>query len=98
MPRLQKDTRRVVREQARAAASLRTHGGEETATALTDVSTHGCCIRVEERTLRLGQFVALSLTDAGTVQAIVRWVRGGQAGLEFLRPVALPLVHRLAAD
>jgi hypothetical protein len=31
--------------------------------------------------------VALRLDDAEPLQAVVRWVRDGRAGLEFLRPL-----------
>ena len=55
---------------------------------IADLSTHGCCLRSEADWLRLGSFVSISLgEDEPGLQAIVRWVRDGACGLEFLRPV-----------
>ena len=60
----------------------------ETATMMIDnVSTHGCNIGGVTDWLRIGSFVGVGLAQEQPLQAIVRWVRDGSAGLEFMRPV-----------
>lgn len=54
---------------------------------LAEVSLHGCRVRAEEPWLRTGAFVSISIEDGARLQAIVRWVREGAAGMEFLRPI-----------
>lgn len=64
---------------------------------MSDVSQFGCNLLIPEARFRIGQVVTLRLTEADhDVPSIVRWVRDGEAGLEFFRPLATSLVDRLA--
>ena len=54
---------------------------------INNVSPHGCNIKGDADWLRMGSFVGVSLGAGQPLQAIVRWLRDGSAGLEFLRPV-----------
>jgi hypothetical protein len=79
--------RKVSRRPASAAARVRSGSGDEAQGAISDLSAHGCCIRCEAGWLRLGAFVSIGIGGEAPLQAIVRWVRGGLCGLEFLRPI-----------
>jgi len=79
--------RKVARRPAWAKATVRLTDGDTSEVCLDDISTHGLRLREVASWLRAGQFVSIALGDEAPLQAIVRWVRDGEAGLEFLRPV-----------
>jgi len=81
------DRRRESRVPARFSAVLRFSDGASSEVELADVSTHGCCVRSEDAGLRIGRFVSVGLDEESMLQAVVRWVRDGAAGMEFLRPI-----------
>jgi hypothetical protein len=81
------ERRQFPRHEAWATAMLRSSHGEETEANIADVSTHGCCIKCEAEWLRTGSFVSIGLEDEPPLQAIIRWVRDGATGMEFLRPI-----------
>ncbi|MCB2079285.1 MAG: PilZ domain-containing protein [Novosphingobium sp.] len=83
----QDDRRREARHTARGFVRVESVRGDKADATLADVSTHGCAIKVEAEWLRIGGFVSIGLEDQPLLQAIVRWVRDGNAGMEFLRPV-----------
>jgi len=81
--------RKVNRRPARAVARLASSTGASGQGTIADLSTHGCCIRSDASWLRLGSFVSIAIGEEEVgIQAIVRWLRDGSVGLEFLRPVA----------
>lgn len=59
---------------------------------LTDISEQGCHLRIEDGLLGLGQIVVLRMCVCDDVRGVIRWVRDEEAGLEFLKPLARPLV------
>ena len=79
--------RKAHRRLVDATVTVLTASGDEAAARVGDASTHGCSLTVDAGWLRNGRFVTLLLDDAEPLQAIVRWVRDGRAGLEFLRPL-----------
>jgi PilZ domain len=81
------DRRRVVRAAVRAEVNVTLSNGSEIITAIADLSTHGCCLSTEAEAIRVGGFIAISRDTGHPLQAIVRWKRDGNAGVEFLRPV-----------
>lgn len=81
------ERRRERRHTIRFAATLETARGGRIPVLLADVSLHGCCVQTEAEALRQGAIVSIALGDDPALQAIVRWVRGHSAGLEFLRAV-----------
>ena len=81
------ERRRETRHPAWASAHIANAAGETQGVALADVSEHGCAIRGEAGWLRTGGFVAIRLGDEPPLQGIVRWIRDGAAGMEFLRPI-----------
>ena len=80
--------RKVERARAQAEARLASSRGDEATVWLGDASTHGCSVRCDADWLRTGRFVTVALGVDEPVQAVVRWVRDGVAGLEFLRPLS----------
>lgn len=61
--------------------------GESVKVLLAEVSLHGCRIQADAPWLRVGGFLSISIEQGAQLQAIVRWVRDGAAGMEFLRPI-----------
>jgi hypothetical protein len=61
--------------------------GERATALLQDFSAHGCNVRCNADWLRLGRFVVVRLSETASVQAVVRWLRDGSCGIEFLRPM-----------
>ena len=92
------DRRRETRHPARASARLNSSRGESAEVLLADVSTHGCAVTIEQPWLRPGAFVSIAIAQgqglqARPLQAIVRWVREGSAGMEFLAPIPTDLTE-----
>ncbi len=80
-------TRRVERHLVNREAMVSSTKGDAIIAALANISTHGCNIQIDAGWLRIGSFISLALADEKPVQGIVRWLRGGSAGIEFLRPL-----------
>jgi hypothetical protein len=68
-------------------AQIENARGESVKVLLAEVSLHGCRIQADEPWLRVGGFVSIRIEHGAQLQAIVRWVREGAAGMEFLRPI-----------
>lgn len=83
------DRRREPRHPTCFEATLEFSDGAYESVLLADVSLHGCCVRADSDLLRQGAFVAIALGAEPKVPAIVRWVRGNAAGMEFLRQVSV---------
>ena len=81
------ERRRESRHPAWAMASIENALGKSEGVALADVSEHGCAIRGEAGWLRMGGFVSIRIGEEPALQGIVRWIRDGAAGMEFLRPI-----------
>ncbi|MDG2004332.1 MAG: PilZ domain-containing protein [Novosphingobium sp.] len=81
------DRRREPRVPARFQAILQFSEGDRSEVGLADISSHGCCVRSDSEDLRIGRFVAIGIDDGEMLQAVIRWVRDGAAGMEFLRPI-----------
>jgi hypothetical protein len=81
------DRRREQRHVTCFEATLEFSNGGQTPVLLADVSLHGCSVRADTDLLRQGAFVSIGLGAESKVPAIVRWIRGGSAGMEFLRQV-----------
>jgi hypothetical protein len=87
LPGRRKATRAVVQVEAKITSAQ----GNCATVTINNVSPHGCNIKGDMSWLRIGSFVSVSLEGGqplqAPLQAIVRWLRDGSAGLEFLRPV-----------
>ncbi len=83
LPRRRSAKRANVHIEAKITSSC----GEDATMTIDNVSAHGCNIGGEIGWLRIGSFVGVGLAQEKPLQALVRWVRDGSAGLEFMRPV-----------
>ncbi|MCT2400578.1 PilZ domain-containing protein [Novosphingobium mangrovi (ex Huang et al. 2023)] len=81
------DRRRETRHATRFEAIIETSQGRRHPVLLADVSLHGCSVQTDAETVRQGAFVSIGLYGEPMLPAIVRWVRGKAAGMEFLRSV-----------
>lgn len=81
------ERRKEPRISARYEAIIESSKGQSEEVLLIDVSMHGCCVETEADWLRNGSFVSIGLDDQPKLSAIVRWVRDGSVGMEFLRPI-----------
>ena len=81
------ERRRTVRQTVWALATMTCPRGRSAEAELTDLSLHGVRVNSQADWLRIGQFVSIALEEEPPVQAIVRWMRDGEAGMEFLRPI-----------
>jgi hypothetical protein len=81
------ERRRSARHPAWGTARLQSSHGENCEAMLADLSTHGCCVISEVTWLRTGTFVTIGIAEEPPLAAIVRWVRDGSVGMEFLRPI-----------
>lgn len=87
------DRRRERRHLARFEAMLKTSQGRRIPVLLADVSLHGCCVQTDADAVRQGAFVSIGMGEEPMLSAIVRWVRGDTAGMEFLHAVPPELFH-----
>lgn len=91
-------TRRSSRFLAHARVTLRSSHGDRAKGSLRDVSVFGCSVQSDAPWLRTGMFVSIALSNEWSIQAIVRWVRDGRAGVEFLRPISETEACELGSD
>lgn len=61
--------------------------GKNAPALLIDISMHGACVRSDAVWLRPGSFIKIAIAEDDRLEAVVRWVRDGSAGMEFLNPV-----------
>lgn len=91
-------TRKAARRPARGAVTVRSSHGDQIHAELHDFSAFGCNVVSDAAWLRMGSFITLTLSEDTSVQAIVRWVRNGSCGAEFLRPLPYADAELLAAQ
>ena len=91
-------TRKAARRPARGMVGVRSSHGDQTVAELHDFSAFGCNIVSAAAWLRIGSFITLRLSDEHTAQAIVRWIRAGSCGVEFLRPLPYADAEQLAGQ
>ncbi|MFM5884750.1 MAG: PilZ domain-containing protein [Novosphingobium sp.] len=89
-------TRRSERRPVNAEVVVESSHGMRVAARLNDISTYGCNVLSDAEWMRSGQFLSIQLSETRTVQAIVRWVRDGHCGVEFLRPIPYAEAETLA--
>ena len=67
-------------------------------TSILDLSCHGCNLTTGDTGLHPGEFVMIRLEGTEALRGIVRWIRDGEAGIEFLRPLYQAALHYHAAN
>ncbi len=90
-------TQRIARQVTDAVVSVTASSGEHTEAAIRNVSAHGCNLQSGEPWLRMGRFITIDFGSERSVQGIVRWVRDGSTGIEFLRPISSAEVQQIAS-
>ncbi len=81
------ERRKVPRVAVRARAIVTSSQGKSSKAAIGDLSLHGCSLIGVAGWLTTGNFVSVALESGDAVQAVVRWRRDENAGVEFLRPL-----------
>lgn len=81
------ERRRELRHVTHYFAHVESLRGDRMESLLTDVSLHGCCVSGAAAWLRQGAFVSIAIGTNEALRAVVRWVRGDAAGMEFLHAV-----------
>jgi len=79
--------RREQRFSALFDAEISNSHGDSATALIAEVSLHGCRIQTDAKWLKAGAFISIRIEDSPSLQAIVRWIRDGSAGMEFLRPI-----------
>jgi len=91
------DRRRANRAALRLSATMREAGRSRVQAKLIDISTHGC--RVEcASAASADTWIWLSIAGLETQYCRVVWRHQEFAGLEFVTPLAEPVLERLLAD
>ena len=83
----ERNRRREPRFATRFDARIENSRGDSADALIDEVSLHGCRIQTDEPWIRVGGFVSIRIEQGAGLQAIVRWMRDGAAGMEFLRPI-----------
>jgi hypothetical protein len=97
LPEMQPDRRRANRAALRLSATMREPGRSRVQARLIDISTHGCRIECASGASS-DSWVWLSIAGLETQYCRVVWRHQEFAGLEFVTPLAEPVLERLLAD
>ena len=68
--------------------------GEPVDVVLKDLSTGGCSFAVEAGNLTLGSRLQIHVGSSGPHHARVKWMKGGEAGVTFDKPIDADLFDR----
>lgn len=93
----QQDRRRANRAALRLSATMREAGRSRVQARLIDISTHGCRIECTSGA-SADTWVWLSIAGLETQYCRVVWRQQEFAGLEFVTPLAEPVLERLLSD
>ena len=88
MRRAQDEARRVARRRTSIGITIVSARGTEAPAIIRDISAHGCSIAGNADWMKPGGFLYLRPHGEAAVTGIVRWIREGAAGIEFVRPLA----------
>jgi hypothetical protein len=92
---LEPERRQSDRENAAIAAACRVRGIAYRA-ELSEVSRVGCCAEMAGDVALPGERVLLQLGQMLVLPAVVRWVSGCKAGLEFANPLHGAMLNQYA--
>jgi PilZ domain len=81
------NTRRSQRTPVYRSVEITANGCDAATATLADISVYGCSLGHRSEWLRIGRFITIKVDRDRSFQAIVRWNRNGQSGIEFLRPL-----------
>jgi hypothetical protein len=95
-PTPQEDPRRADRLCVSAEVALRRTGQLNYRVRAYDLSVLGCRLEFVERP-QLAERVWIKFANLDSIEGMVRWVDGFQAGIEFTSPIYLPVFEKLVA-
>lgn len=87
--------RELPRHSTWVPGELRTGRGRPYSVEVVDLSESGCRINERSAWLRAPSEVTIRIGALESLDATIRWVRDGQAGLEFRRPIYGPVFEHL---
>ena len=90
--------RREGRVRVKADAAIGKHGADMNRACLQGLSPHGCNVRTGTSAFGVGEFVIIRFDGTPGIKGIVRWVRDGEAGIEFTSSLDNAVVDRLAFE
>lgn len=90
--------RRSSRLATSALGTYRTPRGVTVEVEYADLSAGGCRVEDERGGLRLGEYVLLTIAQAGPFKAEVAWRQGTRVGLQFVRPMPRHILAALCPD
>ena len=90
--------RNVDRKATVLPATFRTATGMRDEGFVADLSTHGCCISVKSLYLSLGTRLMVKPQGMEALSGIVRWIEGSRAGIQFDRPLYIPVADHLTSS
>lgn len=97
LPEVQADRRRANRAALRLSATMREAGRSRVQARLIDISTHGCRVECASGA-SADSWIWLSIAGLETQYCRVVWRHQEFAGLEFVTPLAEPVLERLLSD
>ena len=97
LPEVQPDRRRANRAALRLSATMREAGRSRVQAKLIDISTHGCRVECASGA-SADTWIWLSIAGLETQYCRVVWRHQEFAGLEFVTPLAEPVLERLLGD
>lgn len=86
------ERRRASRTLVEIEALVASVRGQSSRMGIGDISAHGCSLSSDADWLRIGGFLSISAGTRPPLEGVIRWLRDGKAGVEFLRPV--PAAYR----
>ena len=89
------DRRKVERNSAITYGSVRSGPNRWVPVAIPNISALGCKIVVSDKNLRLDDTVWIRIERLSAIQAIIRWIASGEAGIEFADPLHEAVVDHL---
>ncbi|MEP7223310.1 MAG: PilZ domain-containing protein [Novosphingobium sp.] len=64
-------------------AKCKAPGGEDSEVVIVNFTQEGCCLKLNGAAAQVGQSTLVRLETGDALTGTVRWVKNGQAGLEF---------------
>ncbi|WP_047170557.1 PilZ domain-containing protein [Novosphingobium sp. Rr 2-17] len=89
--------RRVMRRPVAIAVQCRTHSRRRDRGEISDISSEGCCLRLNRSCFRVSSRLMLRPDGLEPMTGVVRWVKGNLAGVEFDRTAYGRVVDHLVA-
>lgn len=87
--------RRAERQSVDLPAQCGTNDGQRESGQISNISTHGCCVRTTRVPLRVGAHVVIRPAELEALGGTVRWVARQCAGIEFDRAIHPPILDDL---